>query len=228
MINWILSIFLATSTQSKLMPEHKMCSIFQDNLNITIVCSKEDKSFALTIDKINYGNYYFGQWNQRAIGFGFSGKKVLESNHQYCGYFEQRQYYNGINAEEHPDYEKNLSLVYQSIDRDKNLNGFIVSNEVDYFVIGEFKNNQLNGFGLQYGIGELEIGIFENGHMVGEGIYFNTGESRIIHGIWKKNKDETLEYSDSSNEQNESIQENQYLTIINLKELNIPEPNCNK
>ncbi|TGL85762.1 hypothetical protein EHQ68_16755 [Leptospira congkakensis] len=220
MLNWLLALLSITSSNNYTISAAEFCKIQKSENNIIILCRKNEISYTLNIDLDQYGSFYFGQWNNSPAEFGLSGKVVDDINSNMCGYYEFKKTFNGVNADLHPNYDSEITKVYQSITTDENINGFIVQNELDYFVIGDVTENKLNGFGLRYSsmLSHFEIGNFQNDELLGEGIIYDLEKNEIKHGIW------FFDNADPGNTNEEYIPKKEVilLSTTNIKEWKKP------
>ncbi|WP_367899186.1 hypothetical protein AB3N61_18445 [Leptospira sp. WS58.C1] len=162
------------------------CSIQESPSQIYALCKNSSVEYGITIDKENYGNYYYGEWNNNSpSGFGVFTDMVLEESDQYCGLRRHL-----VSKDGSTEFEDNvfLSLDEKNIgcDRANCSDGFhIYYDEISSLSIGEYRSGSMQGFVIKTGMfGNPYIGFVANDSFHGEGIYFSIEDQSITHGVW--------------------------------------------
>ncbi|MGJ4789472.1 hypothetical protein EHQ52_15515 [Leptospira koniambonensis] len=180
-------VFLITHLSLFFTPQ---CSIQETPFQIYALCKNSSAEYAITIDKENYGDYYYGEWNNnRPAGYGVFTNKVLEESDRYCGYRKHSISKDGL-TEFETDILLSLNEKNIGCDLGNCSNGYhVYYTEISSLSIGEYRNGSQQGFVLQTGMyGYPYIGFVSNDLFYGEGIYFSLEDQSITHGIWDSGK----------------------------------------
>lgn len=149
------------------------------------ICADNDIRYAIKFER-KTGSFYYGQWRNGPVGYGFFGNRVFENGHAYCGGWRYEYYYDG--REVHDISEFLDSIDSQGIGCRGSLcpDGFRVEyHEVSNLQIGHFVQGGPEGFSVSTELGSYFIGYRHSHGLNGEGIELNLIEKTFTHAVWK-------------------------------------------